>query len=87
MSKTLFADGFEDCVIGYFRRCGQPTVIAYDADKCIQKMVARDGMTEEEAIEYFEFNVTGAWVGEGTPAFVYKVTSRELNNIAKEGFL
>jgi len=50
-------------------------------------MVARDGMTEEEAIEYFEFNVTGAWVGEGTPAFVYKVTSRELNNMAKEGFL
>jgi len=74
-------------VIGYFRRCGQPTVVAYDAEKCIKKMIDRDGMTEEEAIEYFEFNVVGAWVGEGTPAFVYKVTSRELTNMAKEGFL
>jgi hypothetical protein len=87
MDNTLFADGFEDCVIGYFRRCGQPSVIAYDAEKCIKKLVERDGMTHEEAIEHFEFNVVGAWVGNGTPAFVYKVSSRELNNMAEEGFL
>ena len=28
-------------------------------------------MTNEEAIEYFEFNVVGAWMGEGTPIFLY----------------
>ena len=28
-------------------------------------------MTYEEAIEYFDFNVTGAYVGKNTPIFVY----------------
>ena len=27
-------------------------------------------MSEDEAAEYFEFNVVGAWVGESTPVFV-----------------
>ena len=29
------------------------------------------GMTEEDAVEYFDYNVQGAWVGEGTPIFLY----------------
>ena len=28
-------------------------------------------MTEEEAVEYFQFNVQGAYVGESTPIFIY----------------
>jgi hypothetical protein len=28
-----------------------------------------DGMSQEEAEEYFSFNVEGAWVGENTPLF------------------
>ena len=34
----------------------------------------KDGMSEDEAEEYFEFNVTGAWVGHGTPIFVRSMT-------------
>jgi hypothetical protein len=30
----------------------------------------RDGMDDIEAIEYFDFNVSGAWVGENTPIFL-----------------
>lgn len=36
-------------------------------------MLARlveDGMTEDEAEEFHEFNQIGAWVGERTPAFL-----------------
>jgi hypothetical protein len=32
----------------------------------------RDGMTWEEAEEYFEFNQMGAWVGDSTPCFLIK---------------
>jgi len=28
-------------------------------------------MTEEQAMEYFDFNVVGSWVGETTPIFLY----------------
>ena len=28
-------------------------------------------MTHEDAVEYFSFNVSGAYVGKGTPIFVW----------------
>ena len=34
----------------------------------------RDGMEEDEADEYLQFNTVGAWVGKGTPAFMYPMT-------------
>jgi hypothetical protein len=45
--------------------------ICYDQDKVIE-ILMRD-MSEEEAIEYFEFNIAGAWVGESTPFFLQKM--------------
>jgi hypothetical protein len=44
--------------------------VIYDEDKCIQILMERDGMTDEEAIEFFEFNVVGAYVGDHTPIYV-----------------
>jgi hypothetical protein len=32
----------------------------------------RDGMTHEEAIEFFDFNIAGAYVGEYTPIYMYE---------------
>ncbi len=68
--EILLADGFEDALIGYAQRCGQPPLAVYDRRRCIDVLVERDGMTYEEAEEYFEFNVVGAWVGERTPLFL-----------------
>ena len=66
----LKADGFDDAILGLGRRCGQIDLLVYDVDKCIA-ILMKDGMTDEEAMEYFEFNVVGAWMGEGTPIFLY----------------
>jgi|TARA_B100001250_G_scaffold374708_1_gene361723 hypothetical protein len=68
--ELLLADGFEAALIGTGERCGQPTIAVYDREKCIEVLEKRDGMTQEEANEFFEFNVVGAWVGEQTPIFV-----------------
>ena len=69
--NILTADGFEDALIGTSERAGgQPTIAMYDTDKCLAILRERDGMTEEEAEEYFYFNVVGAWVGDYTPCFV-----------------
>ena len=62
-------DGFDDCVLGVCYRFGQEPIIAYDQNKVIAKL-QEDGMTEEEAIEFFEFNQIGAWVGDTTPCFI-----------------
>ena len=66
----LFEDGFDEAILGVGRRATQPEVVAYDYEKCVQILVERDEMTEEEAREYMEFNVVGAFVGERTPVFI-----------------
>ena len=67
--EALTADGFEDAYIGICLRFNT-AVAAYDYDKCIDVLMKRDGMSYEEAVECFEFNTLGAWVGEGTPVYI-----------------
>ena len=67
--KILTADGFEDALIGYGQQFDTPVAI-YDSERCMSILELRDGMTEEEAREYFEFNVLGSYVGKSTPIFI-----------------
>ncbi len=65
----LLANGFEDAFLGVGRQFDQELSV-YDYDKCLSILCDRDGMTFEEAVEYMDYNVLGAWVGRGTPVFV-----------------
>ena len=69
--ELLKADGFDDAILGVVQRMGIQA-ICYDQDKVIDILMG-DGMTYEEAVEYFEFNIAGAWVGESTPFFLQKM--------------
>ena len=66
---VIVADGFEDALIGVGQQFNKAMAV-YDRQKCIEILMERDGMSDEEAVEYFEYNVTGAWVGEYTPIFL-----------------
>jgi len=66
--EILLADGFEDALVGHVQVFSK-IVALYDRAKCIKILMKRDKMTREEAEEFFEFNVTGAYVGERTPGF------------------
>ena len=61
---------FDEAIIGVAERIGMEAVVAYDTDKIIE-ILSRD-MTEEEAVEYFDFNIIGAYVGERTPIYIKK---------------
>ena len=66
---ALLADGFEDALIGYGYQFTYPIAV-YSRKKCIE-ILMDDGIIEyEEATEYFDFNVAGAYVGESTPVFL-----------------
>ena len=67
--EALVADGFDDAIIGYAERIGQEPLTLYNQEKIIQILGERDGMTEEDAIEQFEYNIIGSYVGEHTPIF------------------
>jgi hypothetical protein len=40
--------------------------VVYDKEKIALQFI-EDGMTYEEAVEYIEYNIEGAYVGENTP--------------------
>lgn len=73
--EMLLADGFEDALIGYVQ-IAHNTVALYDMNKCREILISQ-GMTEYEADEYISFNVTGAYMGEKTPAFAYFFTEEK----------
>ena len=64
----LFADGYDECIIGMTFRADVAVVI-YSADKMIAKLATF--MNYEEAQEFFDFNIEGAYMGERTPMYWY----------------
>jgi hypothetical protein len=74
VEDALIMDGYDDCVVGVLERFGQKeTIVLYDYDLVIQKLI--DGGCEdyEEAFEYYSFNQLGAWVGDKTPGFLRRL--------------
>ena len=63
----LTLDGFDEAVIGVVERSGL-LAVCYDRNKIIS-ILMRD-MNEEEAWEYYEFNILGAYMGESTPVYL-----------------
>jgi|TARA_R100001530_G_C4265769_1_gene141742 hypothetical protein len=66
---ALIAEGFEKALIGFGYQFNNPVAV-YSKDKCLHVLMERDGMSSDEALEYFDFNVAGAWMGESTPIFI-----------------
>lgn len=55
--EFLKADGFDNAVIGVDLKFYR---LIYDYDLAIKTLVEDDGMTVEDAIEHFDYNVLGS---------------------------
>ena len=64
---ALTADGFDEAVVGVSQQFNTE-LVAYDYDKVIE--ILMQDMSYEDAVEYYNFNIIGAWVGNRTPAFI-----------------
>ena len=62
--EFLKADGFDEAVIGVDERSMR---LIYSVTKCLEILMVNDEMSLEEAVEYFDFNVRGAYMGDKTP--------------------
>lgn len=60
--EILKADGFDDAIIGIEEN---EMRLIYSVFKCLK--ILEQEMTEEDAMEYFTFNVIGSYVGVKTP--------------------
>ena len=68
--ECLIADGFDDAVIGIVY--GTNAKAVYSVKKIIDILMEEE-MSYEDAVEHFEYNIAGSYVGEKTPVFVYDV--------------
>ena len=75
----LVADGFDEAILGVGRRCGQPDVVVYDVEKCVEILMSREGWDYDETVEFLEFNTFGAWVGERTPIWLDRRLKEQLS--------
>lgn len=66
MSDILKIDGFDKAIIGVQEGI-QPRLV-YDLWKIVD--VLTEDMSEEDALDYIAYNITGAYVGESTPVIV-----------------
>ena len=73
---TLRIDGYDEAIIGpamiwdgFGKRV---SVLVYSAEQIRAILMDREGMDEEEAREFIEFNIEGAYMGPHTPILVWE---------------
>jgi hypothetical protein len=66
----LSEEYYDKCIVGVVEMFGRPPVVCYDKQLLLDTMVEQGMESWEEALEYFNFNVVGAWMGEYTPVFL-----------------
>ena len=64
--EFLKADGFDEAVIGFEESSMR---LIYSVSKCLE--ILEKDMSPEDAYEYFNYNVIGAYVGEETPIWCW----------------
>ena len=64
----LKADGFDAAVLGIEENSMR---LIYSVSKCIE--ILMEDMSEEDAMEFFSYNVSGAYVGEKTPIWCWDI--------------
>ena len=63
--EFIILDGLNGAIIGI---CDNRMVLIYSVSKCIELLTESIG-NEFDAMEYFEFNIKGAFLGDKTPIF------------------
>lgn len=78
-------DELDEAIIGpamVWQKNSHIEVLVYNAETIRNILMSRDGMDFEEAREFIEFNIEGAYIGPDTPILVwpndlYRVTDHD----------
>jgi hypothetical protein len=52
-------------------------VFVYSGDQVISILMDRDGMERDDAMDFIDFNIKGAYIGKDTPLLVWPITDEE----------
>ncbi len=79
---AILLDGLEEAIIGIVEEFGNGRRILYSKSKILSILQIRDGMTEQEAEEFYDFNILGLYAGEQNAVFLdLNVTPTKKNDV------
>ena len=67
-------DGFDSAIIGMasiWNGNERVDVLVYDIYRMVEQLTIGDGMSQDEALEYIDFNIEGTYIGKDTPVIVW----------------
>lgn len=70
--ETITCPDLDAYCLGIVERFGQPPILCYDKHAVLDHLEAQ-GMTPEQAEEWFDHNTIGSWAGETTPCFLTRL--------------
>jgi hypothetical protein len=65
---AIILDNFDNCIVGISEQFGEGNRIVYSKDMIIKKLC--EEMSEEEALEFYDYNILGGYFGEQNPIFL-----------------
>ena len=74
--RQVFDPALEDVIVprnlpfDRWPRLTNTPCAVYSRSKCIAALMAAGGLGYSDAAEWYTFNTSGAWMGEGTPTFL-----------------
>lgn len=66
LEDFILIDNFDNAIIGIEERTMR---LIYSNSKCIDILMNETNLSEEDAVEYFYFNIYNTYFGEKTPIF------------------
>lgn len=69
---SIILDGLDDAVIGIVEDFHGARIL-YDKSKILQILKERDLMTDEEAEEFYDFNIKGLYAGDLNAVFLVTI--------------
>lgn len=70
-SESILLDGLDAAFLGAVESAGEKPVALYDQRKILEILVHVDGMSYDEAVEHFYYNVFSLKGSGGSPRFLY----------------
>lgn len=67
--ELIFYDEFDDAIVGVVERFGGNFSVLYSKDKVFEILMS-EGLEFTDALEHFEYNIIGGYLGDATPVFL-----------------
>lgn len=72
---VLTEECYDEALVGIIEKYGIEPCVVYDKGKLLEIIMRENNCDIFEALEHFEYNIIGAYVGETTPAFLSTLES------------